>query len=100
MGGAVYAWKIDSKLQEFLNQLDNQKIGSIVAFSTTGLMPFAIWKIRRYAKGAGIKVCRQSLCLKIMMQGHAMLGREGGHFKDTQIKKIEKFTAKVIENVK
>lgn len=100
LGGAVYMWKIDSQLQLFLEQLESQKIGHIAAFSTTGMMPFAIWKIKRYAQKAGVKVCHPSLCLKIMLQGHAMLGREGGHFNEGQIKKIKTFTAEVIKSVK
>lgn len=100
LGGAVYMWKIDPQLQSFLEQMDGQKIGSIAAFSTTGLMPFAITRIKCYAKKAGIKVCHQSLCLKIMMQGHSMLGREGGHFKDEQIARIKKFAAETIEELK
>ena len=91
LGGAVYMWGIDITLKNFLRTLDPGQIGQIVPFSTTGLMPFAIWKIKRGAKDAGIPVSKQSLCLKIMMQGHAMLGREGGSFNENQIKKITRF---------
>jgi len=99
VGGAVYMWKIDPQLQYFLEKLDKQKAGCIVAFSTTGLMPFAIWKIKRYAKKAGIAVCPKALCLKIMMQGHSMLNREGGHFEKAQESKIEKFASETIKNL-
>lgn len=100
LGGAVYMWKIDPQLRSFLEKLDKQKIRQIAAFSTTGLMPLAILQIKRYAKKAGIRSCREALCLKIMMQGHAMLGRKGGHFTDRQKGKIENFTDDVIKNVK
>jgi len=80
-------------LQEFLKTLDKRQIGQIVPFSTTGLMPFAIWKIKAAAKKADIPVSRQSLCLKIMMQGHAMLGRKGGHFSENQAQKIKQFAS-------
>lgn len=99
LGGAVYMWKIDSQLQAFLEKLDSKKVGRIAAFSSTGLMPFAIWQIKRYAKKAGIKSCRKSLCLKILLQGHSMLGREGGHFTNEQKARIKKFASETVKKM-
>jgi len=97
LGGAVYMWDIDKALKEFLQTLDSKKIGCLAAFSTTGLMPFAIWKIKSAAKSAGIPVCRQALCLKLMMQGHGMKGEKGGQLKEYQIQQVQTFARKTIQ---
>jgi len=97
VGGAVYMWDIDKTLKEFLQTLDSKKIGCLAAFSTTGLMPFAVWKIRWAAKRAGIPVCRHSLCLKLMMQGHAMTGCKGGHLKENQIQQVRDFAQQAVQ---
>jgi len=97
VGGAVYMWNIDKALKEFLETLDSKRIGCVAAYSTTGLMPFAVWKIRRAAKRAGIPMCRHSLCLKLMMQGHAMTGCRGGHLKENQIQRVRDFAQQAVQ---
>lgn len=96
LGGGVYGWDADPQLKEYLEKLDSEKIGEIVAFSTTGAMKKAISRIIEYADKAGIKVNDKHLCLKLGMQGHGTFGREGGHLTDDQIEKIKEFTADVL----
>ena len=96
LGGGVYKWDADSQLIEYLEKLDPKKIGQIVAFSTTGGMKKAISRIIEYADKAGIEVNEKQLCIKMMLQGHSMLGREGGHLSEKQIAEIEAFTLEVM----
>lgn len=96
LGGGVYMWDVDPQLKEYLEKLDSNKIGQIVAFSTTGGMKKAITRITEYAKKGGISVNEKQLCLKVLLQGHSALGREGGHLTEKQIAEIKKFTSDVI----
>ena len=93
IGGGVYGWTIDKELKEYLENLDKNRIGCIVAFSTTGMQEFAITHIKKHAEKAGIPVYESSFVLKLMMQGHALLKLEGGHLKDEQKRKIDEFMA-------
>jgi flavodoxin len=100
LGGGVYKWDADTQLKEYLERLDSNKIGQIVAFSTTGTMKTTINRITEYANKAGIRVNKKYLCLRMMLQGHTMLGRKGGNLNDRQVEKIKMFTSKVLENLK
>ncbi len=96
IGGGVYKWDADDMLIEYLKHLDRERVGAVVAFSTTGAMAVTIKRIKEYTKKAGIKVFDKSLCLKVMLQGHSALGREGGHLKDQQIKEVENFAKSIL----
>ena len=95
LGGGVYKWNVDPKLKEYLQKLDSKQIGEIIAFTTTGFMKTALKKITEYATKAGIRVNEKQLLLRMKMQGHSMIGREGGHLTDVQIEKIKKFTSEI-----
>ncbi|MCL2321689.1 MAG: flavodoxin family protein [Oscillospiraceae bacterium] len=97
LGGGVYKFDIDPKLKEYLEKLDPKQINQIVAFTTTGWMKTALNKISEYAKKAGIKVNENKLYLRMMLQGHGMIGREGGHLTDEQVAKIKKFASDVLK---
>jgi flavorubredoxin len=96
LGGGVYKWDADPQLLEYLEKLDSEKIGQVVAFSTTGGMKKAISRIEEYTSKAGINVNEKHLCLKVLLQGHSALGREGGHLTDKQITQIKAFTSEVM----
>lgn len=98
LGGGVYAWNADESLLTYLEQLDKTQIGKIAPFSTTGAMTVTIKRIKEGAKKAGIPVTEESLCLKVMLQGHSALGREGGHLTPEQIQRVRKFAQNVIKN--
>lgn len=97
LGGGVYKWDADPELINYLKELDSNKINQIAAFSTTGGMKKAITRITEYAQKAGININENSLCLKVMLQGHSALGREGGHLTETQIMKVQQFANKFLE---
>jgi len=97
LGGGVYKWDADPELINYLKELDSNKINQIAAFSTTGGMKKAITRITEYAQKAGININENSLCLKVMLQGHSALGREGGHLTETQITKVQQFANKFSE---
>ncbi len=96
LGGGVYMWDADRALLEYLQNLDAGQIGMIVPFSTTGMMTTCIKRIRSGAEKAGIRVSGKDLCLKIMMQGHAMLHRPGGNLKEDQIQEVQEFAKSVL----
>lgn len=96
LGGGVYAWNADAELLEYLKHLDKTKIKKIAPFSTTGAMTVAVKRIKEGAVNAGIPVTEQSLCLKVMLQGHSVLGREGGHLKQMQVEAVRKFARSLV----
>lgn len=91
IGGGVYGWRADTKLLDYINQLDPQKVKKIVAFSTSGSMTVTNKQIQRQATLRNIPVAEKSLCLKLMIQGHAALGKSGGQLNESQIAKIKDF---------
>ena len=100
LGGGVYKWDADPQLIKYLQGIDTTKIDQIVAFSTTGGMKKAIMRITEYSQKAGISVNKNQLCLKVMLQGHSALGREGGHLTDSQITIIKQFVSEVMGGLK
>jgi hypothetical protein len=91
IGGGVYAWKAARNVLNYINGLDPQKVGQIVAFGTTGMMSVVVKQIAKAAKKRGIPVSKNKFCLKLFLQGHTLLGRKGGVLKEKQIAKIKKF---------
>ncbi|MGN1176089.1 MAG: flavodoxin family protein [Roseburia sp.] len=96
LGGGVYGWKMDKSLCEFIKQLPKEKVGQIVAFSTTGLMESTLKQIRQEAEQKGIRVNQNELLIKMMLRGHSMLGLEGGNLTKEQQEKVQEFV-KVIQ---
>lgn len=96
LGGGVYGWKMDDSLCEFIKQLPKEKVGQIIAFSTTGFMESTLKQIRQEAEQKGIKVNKNELLVKMMLRGHSMLGLEGGNLKKEQQEKVQEFV-KVIQ---
>ena len=95
LGGGVYEWKMDKNLSSFLEQLSPQKIGQIVAFSTTGLMDSTLKQIRQAGERKGIRVNENQLLIKMMLRGHSMLGLKGGNLTREQQETILDFAEKV-----
>ena len=91
IGGGVYKWDADPELKAYLQTLDPTRIGKIAAFSTTGGMSVAIKRISEAAKSKAIPLCNHSLCMKLLLQGHAGIGREGGHLTPAQKGEAQKF---------
>jgi len=91
IGGGVYKWDADPELKSYLQTLDAGQIGKIAAFSTTGAMTIAIKRISEAAKAKGIPLCEHTLCMKLMLQGHSALGREGGHLTAAQQAEAQEF---------
>ena len=96
LGGGVYGWKMDESLCEFIEQLPKEKVGQIIASSTTGVMESTLKQIRQEAEQKGIKVNKNELLVKMMLRGHSMLGLEGGNLKKEQQEKVQEFV-KVIQ---
>ena len=59
LGGGVYGGKMDNSLQNFIMQLSPDKVGKIVAFSTSGSMDSTLKQIRKEAERKGIEVSEQ-----------------------------------------
>lgn len=91
LGGGVYKWDADLELKAYLETLEAANIGRIAAFSTTGGMTVAIKRIAEAARKKGIPLCGHTLCMKLLLQGHAGLGREGGHLTAAQQKEASSF---------
>ena len=94
IGGGVYGWGSDKALKKYLQALNRQQVGIIVAFSTSGGITATIKKIRECAVKADIPVYEEDFCLRMMLQGHSALGLEGGHLKPMQIEEICEFAWK------
>ena len=91
IGGGVYKWDADPELKTYLGTLNAANIGRIAAFSTTGAMTTAIKRISEAASAKGIPLCRHTLCMKLLLQGHAGLGRKGGNLTAAQQTELRKF---------
>ncbi len=100
IGGGVYMGKMDENLYNFLSKLNSDNVGQIVCFSTTGSMASTIKQIKQFAIQKGIIVNKNELLLKMLLQGHSLLGFIGGKLTDKQIKKIESFTNNVLISTK
>ena len=91
IGGGVYKWDADPELKTYLQTLNAKQVGKIAAFSTTGGMTVAIKRISEAAKAKGIPLCEHTLCMKLLLQGHAGIGREGGHLNEKQEAEAQAF---------
>ena len=91
IGGGVYKWDADPELKTYLQTLNAKQVGKIAAFSTTGGMTVAIKRISDAAKLKGIPLCAHTLCMKLLLQGHAGIGREGGHLTAAQQNEVREF---------
>lgn len=100
VGGGVYMGKMDESLCNFLLELNNENVGQIVCFSTTGSMGTTIKEIKQLAMQKRIMVNENALLLKMLLQGHSSLGLIGGKLTDKQIKKIELFANNVMISAK
>lgn len=100
IGGGVYMSKMDESLYNFLAELNSDKVGQIVCFSTTGSMASTIKQTKQLAMQKGIMVNKNELLLKMLLQGHSALGLTGGKLTDKQIEKIELFTNDVLTSTK
>ncbi len=91
LGGGVYGGKMDNSLQTFMMQLPSDKIGQIVAFSTTGSMNSTLKQIRKAADRKEISVSAHELLIRMFLRGHAALGLEGGKISEKQSRQIHDF---------
>ena len=91
IGGGVYKWDADPELKTYLQTLNAKQISKIATFSTTGGMTVAIKRISEAAKAKGIPLCEHTLCMKLLLQGHAGIGREGGHLTEKQEAEAQAF---------
>lgn len=99
LGGGVYEWRMDKSLRDFIQQLPAEKVGQIIAFSTTGLMDSALKQIRQAAEKKGISVNKNELLVKMMLRGHSMLGLTGGNLTDNHREKVQEFIQKIREEI-
>lgn len=100
VGGGVYMWNADKELLDFLQGLDPEQVGQIAAFSTTGATDIVTKKICAYAKENGITANENTLCLKMLTQGHSALGLQGGKLTEKQIIGATRFAEKVTGDTK
>lgn len=99
LGGGVYKWGADEELKKYFNTISGDKISKIAAFSTSGGMSVTIKQIFEAANRAGIICCNNSLCIKLLLQGHSALGRVGGNLTEEQINKAKAFVNAVIDEI-
>lgn len=82
---------ITETLLLLMKQLSPDKVGEIVAFSTTGSMNNTLKQIRKEAEQKGIAVSKQELLVRMLLRGHTMLGLTGGKLSENQQKKVRDF---------
>lgn len=97
IGGGVYLWDADPELITFIRQLEPSQAGRIADFATSGRMSSTNSRIRKLAAEKGIPVCSKGLSMKLLLQGHSGLKREGGHLTEKQIETLRKFTRETIQ---
>ncbi|MBD5083110.1 MAG: hypothetical protein HDT34_02950 [Clostridiales bacterium] len=96
VGGGLYYWQADKSFIKYIENLDRTKIGLIVPFSTSGGLTFALNQIEEAVVRANIPVSDDRFCLKLYLQGHGLLKREGGHLTNPQIAEIQDFVDNII----
>lgn len=96
VGGGVYMGTIDKELEAFLQTLDQERVGEIVCFSTTGMQDAGVKRIAQIAEQKGIRVNEKNLSLRMKLRGHALLGLKGGTLTQKQIEKTEAFAQEMI----
>lgn len=96
VGGGLYYWQADKNFIKYIENLDRTKIGLIVPFSTSGGLTFTLNQIEDASVRAGIPVSDDGFCLKLYLQGHSLLKREGGHLTNPQIVEIKDFVDNTI----
>ena len=96
LGGGVYAWHADPALSAFMRRLRPEQVGKVVAFSTTGSLDRTNPAVLRAMKKKGIPA-ESGLCLKLGLQGNAMVGRKGGCLTGAQKAGIEAFARAYLE---
>lgn len=96
LGSAVYGWKADPALMDFLQNLNRDMVREIATFSTSAGGKQALRTIEKEAKQKRISCNRNNLLLKLGRQGHALLRREGGHLTSEQVRAVEKFANSIL----
>ena len=83
VGGALYAYGIDSHLRNFLNSLDGSLVGKAVVFSTSWVSKHAIELVREALAKKGISVAEETLYFR-------------GKPNESQLEEAEKFARKFL----
>lgn len=91
LGGGAYAHNADPQLIDFIGQLNPEKVGQIIAFTTTGSMKVALDRITEYAAKKNIEINKNKLCIKMGLKGHATFGFKGGKLTKKQVENVRKF---------
>jgi len=86
---------MDSSLRKFIMELSPDKVGKIVAFSTTGSMDSTLKQIKNEARLKGISVSRQELLIRMLLRGHTALGLKGGNLSEKQRQKVHNFISAI-----
>jgi len=96
VGGGVYAWDIDQSLKTYLQDLTQENVKSVAAFSTAGGMD-KTGKVAEIVKARGISVCEETLPVKFMLRNHATFSKKGFvTLSEKQLQSIEDFVRAVI----
>ena len=64
VGGALYAYGLDRFLKDYLKDIDPQKVGKAVLFSSTWISRHSLDLMRSALKAKGIKVEEETLYVK------------------------------------
>lgn len=83
VGGALYAYGIDSNLRTYLDSLDGSLVGKAVVFSTSWVSKHAIELIREALAEKGISVAEETLYFR-------------GKPNKSQLEEAEKFARKFL----
>lgn len=83
VGGALYAYGIDSHLRSYLDSLDGSLVGKAVVFSTSWVSKHAIELVREALAERGISVAKETLYFR-------------GKPNESQLEEAEKFARKFL----
>ncbi len=93
LGASVYWAGVDSKVKEYIENLDSSKVKEVVVFSTSAFAERALPDVKKRIEKKGIKVAKENFyCRGFFM------GLHKGRPNDKDLKDAADFTKKVLAN--
>lgn len=96
LGSGVYGGKIDSKMIDFINTLNTNRVKNVALYGTSGKGDGAIAKMKEMLKAKGINVLEETFLCK----GKYFIFLNSGHPNADELKQAQEFAVRQVSLVK